>query len=132
VCLVAPAERFEALLAVEQSDIDFIRPGARVQVCLDAAPGADYRGQITQISRGELGSSSAALSARTGGDLPTHTSSAGEEVPWATYYQALAPLETADPLVRPGLRGAARVRAGYLTLLQRVLRYGQQTFRVGR
>ncbi len=131
LCQVGPAERFEALLAVDQSVVDFVRPGARVEVRLDAAPGAALRGQIDQISQGELESATTAMSARHGGEVLTRAGDQGQETPWLTYFQATAPLDTTDPLLRPGLRGAARVQAGYQTLVQRLVRTAQGTFRVG-
>jgi putative peptide zinc metalloprotease protein len=131
LCQVGPAERFEAVLAVDQTVVDFVLPGAAVDVRLDAAPGTALFGQISQLSRGELETSSAAMSARHGGDLATHAADNGQETPWLTHFQASAPLETHDPLLRPGLRGAARVQAGYQTLAQRLVRAAQRTFRVG-
>jgi len=131
LCQVGPADRFEAVLAVDQHVVDFVLPGAAVNVRLDAAPGTNLRGEIAEVSRSELESASTIMSARHGGEVLTHADADGRETPWLTYFQASAPIDSDDPLLRPGLRGAARIRAGYQTLVQRVIRAAQRTFRVG-
>lgn len=131
LCQIGPAERFEAVLAVDQSVVDFVRAGAAVNVRLDAAPGTTLHGEISQISRGELESASSAMSARHGGEVLTHAGTNGQETPWLTYFQASAPLDGSAPLLRPGMRGAARVQAGYQTLVQRLVRAARGTFRLG-
>ncbi len=69
------------------------------------------------------------LSSKTGGELATKTDpNSGVERPQSTSYQARAPLDNPDDLVRLGFRGRGKIHADWLPLATRLWRLLMHTF----
>lgn len=127
-CYVGDPKKMQAELVIDQSEMPFIREGQHVSLVLDSRPGEFVKGKITKIANTKLKTSSSQLSNKSGGDLPTKTDEKGREVPLNTSYQAHVPLDNSDGLLFIGLKGRAKVYAGYQTLGQQAWRYLAQTF----
>jgi putative peptide zinc metalloprotease protein len=127
-CQVGDPQKMKATLVVDQADIDFVRVGQKVRIQLDELPGERLRGQIESIAYDPIKVSPKQLSNKAGGELATETDESGVERPMSTSYQAGVPLEDLEGILRPGLRGRAKIEAGYRTIAQRAWRYLTQTF----
>jgi hypothetical protein len=68
------------------------------------------------------------LSSTNGGMLPSKADPDGSVRPLSTSYQAVAPLDNRNGLLRNGLVGRGRIETAPRTLAQRVYRYFSRTF----
>ncbi|NLX96652.1 MAG: hemolysin D [Rhodopirellula sp.] len=130
-CQVGDPEKMEAMLVVDQSDIDFIREGQDVDIKLDELPHDLFLGRIAEIAQIDLRVSSNRLSTKAGGELATKTDKSGVERPMSTSYQVRVPLNDPARLLRLGLRGQGKVHMGredWQTLGQRAWRLLSETF----
>ena len=127
-CQVGDPQVMKATLVVDQADIEFVRAGQNVRIQLDELPGERLRGQIESMAFDPLKVSPKQLSNKAGGELATKTDESGVERPMSTSYQANVRLDDVEGILRPGLRGRAKIEAGYRTIAQRAWRYLTQTF----
>ncbi len=127
-CQIGNPNQLDAVLVIGQSEIDFIQTGQRVEVKLDALPADTFETSITVKGTDKLLYAPKMLSNKAGGDIETTTDESGMERPLATSYQALALITDREGTVVPGMRGRAKVYAGYQTLGSRFWRYLQETF----
>jgi putative peptide zinc metalloprotease protein len=129
-CLVGDPSRMEAMLVIDQADIDFVREGQQVQIKLDEYPGDVWSGRIERIARIDLHVAPRELTQKAGGGLlGTETDQAGGERPASVSYQARVPLHNADGRLMPGFRGRAKIYAGSRTAAESLLRFLAQTIR---
>ena len=130
VCSIAPAHhRTEAILAIDQSDIEFVTSGNPVRLWTRQSPGETINSEIDLISLVEMREVPRGLSNRWGGDLPTRPDAQDREVPLSTTYQVRVPLGNVAQGVVPGATGVARIRTGNQTLGRRIWRMACKTFR---
>ena len=128
-CQIGDPKRLEAILVIDQTDIEFVREGQKVDLKLDELPHDTLHGEIGEIANADLKISSQRLSAKSGGELATKTDKAsGTERPMSTSYQARVPLEDNDNLLRLGLRGRAKIHATWVSLATRAWRFITHTF----
>ncbi len=128
VCQVGDPQRLEAILAIDQSELEFVRKGQAVDIMLEPLPGQRFRSTIDEISQLDMEVTPQRLSSKVGGDLITQTDQAGQERPHSTTYQGSAVLDDEDGLLLIGATGIARIHTGHRTVAQRVWRYLCQTF----
>jgi putative peptide zinc metalloprotease protein len=129
VCEIGDPRRLEAVLVIDQGDMDFVARGQMVEVKLDELPHDVLAGRIAEISRNELVAAPASMSNKAGGELATTTDELGRERPQSASYQARVPLDDTAGVLQLGLRGRAKVHVGYRTLAGRLWRYAARTFR---
>jgi len=118
LCYVGNPCRFEAVIDIDQSDIDFVAPQQRVEFQFAALPGETFPSRIEQIAKIEREETDA-----------KKTPSSDFSKALATKYQASAVIDDRAGLLVAGATGTARIRAGHRTLGQRIWRYVAQTFR---
>ena len=88
-----------------------------------------FRSTITEIAEIELQFAPEVLSTKAGGDLPTVTDpDTGVERLQHTSYQAWAPLDDPDGLLRLSLRGRGKIHARWIPLGTRLWRFVCHTF----
>ena len=121
-CLVGDPNKMEAVLYIDQGDIDFIKKGQRVEIKLEQLPFEVYQGTIEEIAPSESKVSPKQLSTKAGGDLATTTDESGVEKPMSASYQARVLIDDPDDLIRLGLRGRAKIHTTWQTLGQRIWR----------
>ncbi len=134
-CQVGDPAKYEAILVIDQGDIEFIREvsegelGQDVEIKLDELPHDVLLGRIDLVARVDLKISSNRLSTKSGGELATTTDpTTGAERPMSTSYQARVPLDDVDPPLCLGLRGQAKIHTAPQTLWQRIWRLLVHTF----
>ncbi len=127
-CQIGDPGKFDAILVVDQSDIESIHLDQKVKVMLDESPGKIYDGEITEISPEEMKALPKQLSNKSGGSLETKTDESGVSKPASTSYEARVPLDDAEGILIPGLKGEAKISADYHSLGWRTWRFLQRTF----
>ncbi len=127
-CQIGDPDKFDAILVVDQADIESIHLGQKVKVMLDESPGKVYQSEITEISPEEMKVVSKQLSNKSGGSVETKTDESGVPKPASTSYEARVPLDDSDGILLPGLKGEAKIAADYHSLGWRTWRFLQRTF----
>ncbi len=129
LCRVGFPDRLEAILIVEQGDIEIVREQQKVYAKLDTYPGRKFETTITDISASEMKISPASLSNQSGGDIATETDKkTGMLRPAETSYQAKASIDDKEGLLTIGMRGNAKVYTGWQPLGRSLWRYVARTF----
>jgi putative peptide zinc metalloprotease protein len=128
LCLVGDPQAVEAVMVVDQSEMEFVSRGQPVDLKLDAMPWQTFRGTVDEIAETNLESGSERLSVKAGGQVPTRTDESGRELPISTSYEALMAVNDADGSFTAGMRGSARIRVGQRTVGSWLLRLLWQTF----
>jgi len=128
VCQIGDPRHLEAILAIDQSDMEFVRKGQVVDIMFEQQPGHRYRSRIGQIAQLDMKVMPQSLSSKSGGDLVTRTDQSGVEQPESATYQGSASIDDEDGLLLVGATGTAKIHTGYRTIAQRAWRYLCQTF----
>lgn len=128
LCRIGDPKALEAVLVIDQSDIELVRRGQQVRVQIDQLPGEVYSTSVESVAQRELDVTSRRMSSKTGGQLETKTDASGVEKPLSTSYQARALLTDDEAVLRLGARGRARIAVASQTLASRLWRYVAQTF----
>jgi putative peptide zinc metalloprotease protein len=127
-CQIGDPKKMEATLVIDQAKVDFVAVDHKVEIKLDELPHDILHGVIDEIAADELEVSPRNLSAKVGGELPTETDATGAERPLSPSYQARVFLDDPDGLLRPGLRGRAKIHTKPQTLGRRAWRLISETF----
>jgi putative peptide zinc metalloprotease protein len=128
VCRIAEPGRLEAIVAIDQDDLDFVQAGQAVDLFLASLPGQRLTGRLDHVAEQNMEAASTRLAARAGGELATRTDEAGVERPLSVMYQANVPLDDPAGQIVVGATGLARIHAGYQPLWQRTWRAACRTF----
>ncbi|MCA9137843.1 MAG: HlyD family efflux transporter periplasmic adaptor subunit [Planctomycetales bacterium] len=131
ICEIGDADDFEAILAIDQGDVQLVREGQDVDMKLDSRRLETFSGTISEKSREPLRMTSTSMSSQTGSDLQTEIDPAtGQVKPRSVTYQARVPLKISltDLPMRPGYRGSAKVHVDKKSLGQRLWRVIAKTF----
>jgi multidrug efflux pump subunit AcrA (membrane-fusion protein) len=127
-CQVGNPQKLEAILVIDQADIERVRQNQSVTIMLDQLTSRTYRSTITEVARTDLKVTSSRLSNKSGGEIATKTDASGRERPLSASYQARVPLDDPEGLLRLGLCGQAKIHAHWETLGARAWRYLARTF----
>ncbi|MCE9552524.1 MAG: biotin/lipoyl-binding protein [Planctomycetes bacterium] len=130
LCRVGDPKRLEAVLVIDQADIELVREGQAVRIQIDQLPGESLLSTVDRVAQRELELTSRRMSSKTGGQLQTQTDANGAERPTSTSYQARALLTDEEAVLRLGARGKARISVKSQTLAARLWRYMSQTFQL--
>lgn len=128
VCRIGDPNTMEAVLIIDQTDIDLAQLKQPVWIQFDAYPGQLLESQIEEISELNLTSASPSLSVQAGGGLPTEAGEAGDVKPASPSYGAKAPLSEDGKSLQAGLRGKAKIYIGNRSLAWRAHRWFMKTF----
>lgn len=126
--VVEDMTKLEAVLAIDQSDIEFVRTDQPVELLVRQVPLKVFESVTEQISPTEMKSTPKSISSQYGGDIVTTRNKSGEDVPQSTKYMVNVPLANPDSLILPGSTGVAKIRTGSQTVGQRIWRLVSQTF----
>ena len=126
--VVEDMKELEAVLAIDQSDIEFVQRDQPVKMLIDQVPATLFRSKTNQISRTEMKSVPKSLSSKHGGAIVTVTNVKGVDAPESTKYQVKVPFDNPDEIVLPGSTGVAKIRTGSQTVGQRIWRLAARTF----
>ncbi|MBT6493226.1 MAG: HlyD family efflux transporter periplasmic adaptor subunit [Planctomycetaceae bacterium] len=126
---VAPDDRFEAVLLVDQAHRNDIAPEQKVAIKLDQRPGKVFRGRIVKVSQRPRSIAPKALSIKFGSDVPTVTDAQGREELSRFAYEAVAILDEPGEHLLAGSRGKARFAGKRRTAGQWAWRWLNETIR---
>lgn len=127
--LVDPSKGNVAELVIDQSFIDYVKNGDRVDLMLDSYPGYVIPTEIEELARAPLHDTPMNLASQAGGTVDSVTDSSGRLKPLSTTFPARAALETdSDRLFQIGMRGRAKIYTGWLPLGTRLYRFAARTF----
>lgn len=125
---VAPDDKFQAMLLVDQGARNDIDVGRDVELKFDHLPDVIYVGKVEKISTEDLKYVPQLLSNKLGGHIPTVSDEQGREKLVSPAYQTTVLLEEDIPLLRSGMRGTARFRIENRSAWQWIWRYLVTTF----
>jgi putative peptide zinc metalloprotease protein len=128
VCLVGDPSAVDALLIVDQNDIEFVRPGQAVEIMLNEYRRQTTVGKVAQIAQIDLEKVPLVLSHKSGGEVSTVSDESGGERPIRIAYQARVPLPDTELSLLPGFSGRAKIDVGREPLGRRIMRLFRQTF----
>ncbi len=128
LCYIGDPERLSALLVIDQNDIELVKTGASVRVQIDALPSTIYMGKLHEIAGGEMKSLPPELAQEAGGSMATRVDSRGAPVAQSVSYLSEVPLDDTEGILKPGLRGRAKIFTGYQTVGTRLWRWATRTF----
>ena len=129
ICEIADPTQMDAVVVIEQGDVEMVDVKQKVWIKLDAYAGETITGEITAIAENQLEVAPNALSQNAGGALATKTDASGVQRPLHTSYVALVPVNNDDLRLRTGMRGHAKIRVAPRTLGQRLGRLIARTVR---
>lgn len=128
LCTIGDPHKKEAVLIIDQYEIEFVKKGFTALIKLDAYPKVTYKCRIEEISQRELQDSPRQVSNSAGGDLATKQDASGRMKPLNSSYQALVYLDDPDGIMLTGFKGRAKIECQPRTLAQVVWRYLTETF----
>jgi putative peptide zinc metalloprotease protein len=120
ICRIGDPRRLEAVLAIDESQIEFVRPGQTAEILLEQYPGMTLRTEIKEISTQDIRSAAQGLPIRPG--------TSRSEQSFEPAYQASCHIDDGAGQMVVGGTGQARVFAGHRSLAQRFRRYVVRTF----
>jgi len=129
LCLVGEPTELEALLVVDQSQIQFVRAGQRLRLQVDASPNRILRGAIVELAGLDLKVAPRELAEQS--DLLVHFDREGIPRPAATSYQARVALDPDHGPLPIGTRGRAKIAADPQPLGTRLYRAARSLFSFG-
>ncbi|MCH7728458.1 MAG: HlyD family efflux transporter periplasmic adaptor subunit, partial [Planctomycetes bacterium] len=127
VCRIGDAGRLEAVMLIDQADIELVAVDQLVTLQLESRSGEKLTGKIAKISPRELSEIPPCLTKQGGGDIMTEFGPEGTLRPASTVYQARVLINTSS-VHQIGLRGTANIRTESRSLGSRFLRYLARTF----
>lgn len=130
LCLIGQPSRWEAMLVIDQHDIDLVSENDQVEILLEADRSNSISGRISKISEMDMKEAPENIALQSGGALDTEMTASGRLKPISTSYQARVPLEEANKTLRIGYRGQARIYVGWKSLGWRAYRFFARTFRL--
>jgi len=126
--IIDQEQTWEAVLVVDQADVEFVRRGQQVELWSRQHFNQLYASRIDQISPSQLKQVPPALASDSGGPIQATRNAQGGLVPTSTIYQMGVPLENRAGLIFPGSTGVARIHVGQVTIGQRLWRLVCRTF----
>ncbi len=128
--IIPDHRKMEAVLAIDQSEIEFIQRNQPVKLWVYQLPGTIFESTTsTSISPTKMKSVPKALSSRFGGDLVSTLNELGTDVPQSTTYLVNVSIDSQNCLIVDGATGRAKIRVGSQTIAQRFWRAACRTFR---
>jgi len=127
-CQIGDPNSMKANLFVDQSDVEFVVPGQALDLKLDQLKHSTFTSRVDQVAHIDAKVTPKQLSHKVGGNLQTKTDSQGVERPESASYQASALISDPAAMLRPGLRGEAKIHVGWQSLGSRFARYLSHTF----
>jgi len=129
ICESGDDQDCEAVLIIDQGDVQLVREGQEVEMKLDSLRLETFDGVIDEKSNEPLDAATMGMSSQTGGDLQTEIDpTTGMIMPRSVSYQARVPLVIDDVPLRAGYRGSAKIHVEPMSLGSRLWRLIAKTF----
>ncbi|NQV28759.1 MAG: HlyD family efflux transporter periplasmic adaptor subunit [Rhodopirellula sp.] len=127
LCLIGQPDRFEAIIAIDQGDVEFVIPGQKVELMINHVPEEVLTGEIVDIAEIDLDVAPRELIEHD--EFPTRLDADGIPRPLATAYQARVRLDPVASQLIVRATGLAKIHSQPQSVGQRLLRFFRQTFR---
>ncbi len=127
--VVGDPQSMQCVLAIDQSQIEFLEPGQQVEVWIRQLPNHTFQTTIDQVSRVKLETIPQALASQHGGDIVAEPTVDQQQRPASPTYAASGIIASPELPLVVGATGVAKIRVGSRTLGQRIWRSLMQTFR---
>ena len=127
--IVPDPVKMEAIIAIDQGDIEFVRANQIVVMFVNQLPNEHFESRTTALAPIRMKHVPKSLSSRFGGPLVSQLDETGRDVPLSTNYLVSVPLDNPSQLVLDGATGYAKIRTGTQSIGQRVWRVVCRTFR---
>jgi putative peptide zinc metalloprotease protein len=127
-CLVGDPAKQEAMLFVDETDVQYVRPGHAVRLQLAMHPTAVLTGKVVEIAERNIASVPRELVADQ--ELASRMDDSGARRPMRTTYSVRVKLDQHDLEVLSGARGRAKVAVDPQPLAQRAIRALRRTLTV--
>jgi len=126
-CLVGDPQQLEALLIIDQSQIEFVCAGQPVHIWLRELPGQRLTGTVTKVADSQIETVPRALLAQ--GELAVTPDASGVMRPASAAFQVRVSLDSRNESVPLRSTGWAKIEVAPQSLGQRLYRYLVSTFR---
>jgi putative peptide zinc metalloprotease protein len=128
-CQVGDPRDLEAILIIDQGDIDFVKEKQEVDLKFDALPHETLHGRIERQSYNSLKTTPRRMSTKAKGELSSKTNpETGVETPQSASYQAAVPITDDEGVLHVGLTGRAKIHTAWRSLGARLWRLIMNTF----
>jgi len=128
-CRIGDRNKMEAMLWVDQGDMEFVNVKQTVDLRLNEVPGRVWRAEVREVSKTDSKIPPRQLSNKAGGEMATKTDETGtERLRSAAYQVRVYPLDDPDGMLRIALAGEAKIYCGTQTPAQMIARGFRQTF----
>lgn len=127
--IVPDMTKFKAILAVDQTDIEFVLPNQKIELQLRQNPLKIYESEIRPFVPIKMKQTPPVLSSKYGNDVLSIVNDQGQQIPSSTTYMINVPIEIRDQIVIDGGTGVAKIFAGQQTVGRRIWRLLCHTFR---
>ena len=129
ICQVGDPADLEAVLIIDQTYFELVKPKHPVRILLEAQTGRAFDTEIAELASTNVKFISPAMSAAQGGRVEAASDpGTGMMKPLSTSYQARAPLGDAVTAAQVGMQGQARIYTGWQSVRARLYRYIAKTF----
>ncbi len=128
LCTVGDARRREAVLVVDERDIEYVRKGAGVRCQFDATGTRIWQGRVIESTT--MRDANAPPEVAAAGHLALEASPDGTRRPAAGYFLVRVAIDDDAGLLPIGAVGQGRIDAGRQSLATRGLRFLSETFRL--
>ncbi len=129
LCQIGTSDSLEAVLIIDQGDIQLIKEGYEVDLKLDSHKMSSFSSEVIEVSTQDRKTVSSGMSSQTGGDLETEIDpQTGQVKPRSVSYQARVALKETEWPMRLGYRGSAKVHTENKSLGWRLKRIIIKTF----
>jgi putative peptide zinc metalloprotease protein len=128
LCQIGDPHQWEAVLVIDQDDVDLVKGGETVRLMLDESAYHVFVSTVTKPADDALKVAPPRLASTAGGPLAAQADPDGTVRPLNTSFQAIARLDNSTGLLRNGLTGRARIETRPRTIAERLYRYFTRTF----
>jgi putative peptide zinc metalloprotease protein len=125
---VAPSDRFEAVIVIEQQQRNDVSQGQAVELKCESRPDTAWEGTLATIGDRHVETVPIALSSKFGGPMPTVTGPDGRERLISSAFEGVIRLPDAAVTVLPDMQGRARFTSHERTAAQWLWRYLKANF----
>jgi putative peptide zinc metalloprotease protein len=128
LCQIGDARAWEAVLVVDQDDVDLVQEGQQVELMCEQSTWLVLDSKIERRATDAMTQAPLRLASTSGGPLPAKPERDGAIRPLSTSFQAIALVDDTSGMLRNGLTGRAKIRVAPKTIGERILRYLLRTF----
>lgn len=128
LCLIGDPQKFEAVVLIDEMDLPYVKRGQAVRLQVKYAPVQILTGEVTETA--EINVESAPPELVSQQDIAVRDSKSPDSHPIRTLYQARVRIDNPQIPLLAGSRATAHIQIAPQTIVEKLLRWVQQTFTV--